>query len=310
MGDEGVDKDRSIQIKSQAGNHFGENMKPYLTTQHGVLFENDCLEVLRNMKSKVVECVFADPPFNLGKDYKNGFNDKIEEEEYFSWCELWIAECSRVLKPGGAFFLYATPELAIRFANIMNKKLMFRHWIALSMKGTFRRGNKLYPAHYALLYYTRGEPKTFNALRVPIPTCRHCGKEIKDYGGHRNKLNPAGLNLTDFWDDTSPNRHKKYKVRPGVNELKLMIPERAILISTNPGDLILDPFGGGGSTFQAAEKHHRHWIGVELYDCAHIKKRLEKSFPISVRGKPVFNYKELFNSYEDHKAEILRRSKR
>ena len=49
-------------------------------------------------------------------------------------------------------------------------------------------------------------------------------------------MNPEGLNLTDFWEDTSPNRHRKFKVRPGVNELKLVIPERAILMSSNPRD--------------------------------------------------------------------------
>src|SRR5437867_4273718 len=94
----------------------------------------------------------------------------------------------------------------------------FRHWIAISMKGTFPRGNKLYPAHYALLYFTKGIPRTFNRVRLPIPTCRHCGKDIKDYGGHRKYLNPAGLNLTDFWDDTSPARHGKNKSRWHINE--------------------------------------------------------------------------------------------
>ena len=255
----------------------------------------------------MVDCVFADPPFNLGKDYKNGFNDKVKEAEYYDWCHQWINECSRVLKPGGAFFLYALPELAIRFAQCMNERLTFRHWIALSIKGTYSRGKKLYPAHYALLYYTRGEPKTFNRLRLPIPTCRHCGKDIKDYGGHRNKLNPAGLNLTDFWEDTSPNRHKKFKVRLGVNELKLMIPERAILISTQLGDLVLDPFGGGGSTFQAAEKNHRNWIGVELFDCEHISRRLQENFPLSWHKTPCYNYKELFKTDEDNKDSVLRR---
>ena len=204
--------------------------RPFLTTGHGVLFDADCLEILASLKPETIDCVFADPPFNLGKDYKNGYHDKVAKEEYFDWCRHWIFECCRVLKPGGAFFLYGTPELAVRFAGFLNERLAFRHWIALSMKGTYPRGRKLYPAHYALLYYTRGTPKTYNRVRVPIPTCRHCGKEVKDYGGHRNKLNPLGLNLTDFWEDTSPNRHKKFKVRPGVNELKLVIPERAILI--------------------------------------------------------------------------------
>lgn len=281
--------------------------KPYLTTTRGVLYSDDCVEVLRSFRNEIVDCIFADPPFNLGKDYKNGFNDKVSETQYYEWCQTWIMECSRILKPGGAFFVYALPEIAVRLAQYLNESLDFRHWIALTMKGSYSRGNKLYPAHYALLYYTRGKPKVFNKVRVPIPTCRHCGKETKDYGGHRDKLNPAGLNLTDFWEDTSPNRHKKFKVRPTVNELKLVIPERAIQISTNPGDLVLDPFGGGGTTFQAAEKNNRNWIGIERYDCAYIKERLENYFPLFAGRVPNFDYQVLFNYYEDHSHQVLQR---
>lgn len=249
---------------------------PFLTTESGLLFSDDCLQVLKHMRDETIDCVFADPPFNLGKDYRNGYDDWREEFEYLEWCRTWISECCRVLKPGGAIFVYATPRRALQFGAMLSEWTDFRHWIALTMKGTYPRGDTLYPAHYSLLYFARGKPKTFNKLRVPISTCRHCGGEIKDYGGHRNKLNPAGLNLTDFWDDTSPNRHRRSKVRPGVNELKLLIPERAILMSTNEDDLVFDPFGGGGTTYVAAQRHGRRWIGTELYDCQHIQRRLDR----------------------------------
>ena len=279
---------------------------PFLTTSHGVLFDADCLQVLGGMKSGVIDTVFADPPFNIGKDYRNGYNDAAVQAEYLRWCRRWILECCRILKPGGAFFLYATPELAVQFAPVMGEQLDFRHWIALTMKGTYPRGKKLYPAHYALLYYTRGAPRTFNRLRLPIETCRHCGREIRDYGGHRNKMNREGVNLTDFWTDTSPNRHTKFKVRPGVNELKLMIPERAILISTQPGDIVFDPFGGGGSTFQAAEKLHRHWIGAELHDAAHIRRRMTENASLFSAQAQRFDFEELF-THEDRQDTVLRR---
>lgn len=261
-------------------------MKPYFTTNKGMLFQADCLEVLNEIKDNSIDCVFADPPFNLGKNYKNGYKDNLSDTDYFSWCYKWMSECCRVLKQGGSLFIYATPSIAINLGAFLNGIMTFRHWIALCMKGTYSRGDKLYPAHYALLYYSKGSPKTFNRLRTPILTCRHCGKEIKDYGGYRDKLNPLGLNLTDFWDDTSPNRHKKYKVRPGVNELKIIIPERAILISTEESDIVFDPFGGGGSTYQAAEKNNRYWLGSELYDCTHIKKRFTENFALYVGLEP------------------------
>ncbi len=97
-------------------------LKPYFTTSHGALFDADCLEVLRSLKSGVIDTVFADPPFNIGKDYKNGYNDRFAHAEYLKWCGEWIQECCRVIKPGGAFFLYAIPELAVQFAPIIRRK--------------------------------------------------------------------------------------------------------------------------------------------------------------------------------------------
>ncbi len=271
-----------------------KKLSPFITTRRGVLFCDDCIKILGEIKPGVIDTVFADPPFNLGKNYGNGYDDSLNQDAYLKWSQLWIKECIKTLKPGGAFFLYATPELAVKFAPMMGDEMMFRHWIALTMKGSYPRGKKLYPAHYALLYYTKGMPNTFNKVRLPVPTCRHCGGELRNYGGHRCKLNPAGINLSDFWEDTSPNRHKKFKVRPGINELKLVIPERAVLISTNPGDIVLDPFGGGGTTYQAAENNERNWIGIELYDCEYIKKRLKENLFLSADQEPSFDYKELF----------------
>lgn len=234
-----------------------------------------------------VDTVFADPPFNLAKDYGNGKDkDDLEEEDYLSWCYSWMDECIRVLKPGGSMFVYNMPQWAFHLAaHLEQKGMTFRHWIAVSMKGTFPRGRKLYPAHYALLYFTKGDPTTFNRVRLPVPSCRHCGKDVKDYGGHRKFLNPLGLNLTDFWDDTAPARHRKFKARWHVNELKPVIAGRCIEMSTDEGAIVLDPFGGGGSTFEAAQKLRRHWIGSEIVDCELIRERFERNIPGAQRAR-------------------------
>lgn len=269
---------------------------PVFKTTHGVLYNCDCLQLLRAIKSERINCVFADPPFNLGKDYGDlKVNDHLEKKAYLTWSYTWLEECCRILKPGGALFVYILPRWAYHFASFLDQYLDFRHWIAVSMKGTFPRGKKLYPAHYALLYFTKGSPKTFNQdeVRVPIPVCRHCGKDIKDYGGHRKYLNPKGLNLTDFWDDTSPNRHRKFKFRK-INELKITIPERAIRISTLPNDIVLDPFGGGGSTYQAAEQLGRVWVGSEIADCSPIIDRLTAFSSFTTLGSPPSKLSDVF----------------
>jgi site-specific DNA-methyltransferase (adenine-specific) len=248
--------------------------QPTIMTSRGLLFTDDCLKILRKIRSESVHCVFADPPFNLNKDYGIDLDDDLSEQDYLDWSYAWIDECCRILAPGGSLFIYNIPKWLIYFGHFLMSRLDFRHWIAMTMKNTFPRGRKLYPAHYGILYFTKGEPRVFHKLRTPIPVCRHCGGEIKDYGGHRDKLNERGLSLTDFWEDTSPVRHSKYKTRV-ANELKPRIPERAIRMSTNPGDIVLDPFGGGGTTYQVAEEYDRYWIGMEIGAFAPIVERLQ-----------------------------------
>lgn len=249
-------------------------MEPIFQTELGKLYNADCLEMLPHVGDATVDLVFADPPFNLNKEYGEGVKDSLTEEEYLDWCGRWISEGVRVLKDGGAFFLWNLPKWNVELGHRLNHEgMMLRHWIAVDIKYSLPIPGRLYPSHYSLLYYTKGKPKFFHRPRVPIPVCRHCGGDLKDYGGHRNKLHPDGLNLTDVWTDIPPVRHRKTKKR-GANELSIKLLRRVLEIASEPGDLVLDPFGGGGSTYAAAEEMHRHWIGVELGDCGPIIRRL------------------------------------
>jgi len=270
------------------GQHFKIAIPPALTTDLGMLYAADCMDILTAIRNDSIDTVFADPPFNLAKDYGNGAeHDDLHRDEYLTWSYAWIDECVRVTKPGGAIFIYILPQWGFHFASHLEQRgMLFRHWIALSMKGTFPRGRKLYPAHYALLYFTKGVPNTFNRVRLPVPQCRHCGKDIKDYGGHRKYLNPEGLNLTDFWEDTAPARHKRFKARWHINELKPMIAGRCFEFSTNVKDIVLDPFGGGGSSYEAAQSSGRLWIGCEIQTSAAIIARMEDKFPFVVGKSP------------------------
>jgi DNA methylase len=277
------------------------------STNLGSLFHIDCRELLAAIPDARIDTVFADPPFNLAKDYGNGKDkDDLDSRDYLSWCYGWIDECIRVLKPGGSIFIYNLPQWAFHLAGHLEQNgMVFRHWIAVSMKGTFPRGRKLYPAHYGLLYFSKGIPATFNRVRLPIPKCRHCGKDVKDYGGHRKYLNPLGLNLTDFWDDTAPARHRKFKARWHVNELKPVIPARCIELSTNAGDIVLDPFGGGGSTFEAAQRLKRYWIGSEIVDCGLVRERFARNLPGTESKRAPATISAIFRSSNRAKAAAL-----
>lgn len=84
--------------------------KPILNTGLGILFQGDCLEILKHIESESVDTVFADPPFNLGKQYGKTVNDQLSESDYINWMHSWIAECERVLRPGGSLFIYNLPK--------------------------------------------------------------------------------------------------------------------------------------------------------------------------------------------------------
>ncbi len=255
----------------------GQALTPVFRTSLGILFEGDCVEILPQIKAASIDMVFADPPFNIGKKYGGSVKDDLPEKEYLDWCKKWMDQCIRVLKPGGAFFLYNIPRWNIILgAHLFKRKMQFRHDIAVDLKLGLPIPKRLYPAHYSLLYFTKGTPRTFRSIRIPIDVCRHCGKEIKDYGGHRAAMNPKGVNLTDVWTDIPPVRHRKFKSKKRkTNQLSTKLLRRVVELSTHPGDIVLDPFGGSGTTFDVAERLHRHWVGIEKQFTDVIVERLQ-----------------------------------
>lgn len=247
------------------------------STRLGALYGGDCLELLPFVRTEAINTVFADPPFNLSKEYGAKVNDDRPDNDYISWCRQWLDHCIRVLKPGGAIFVYGLPRWNIILGNYLTESgLTFRHWIAVNIKLSLPIPGRLYPSHYSLLYFTKGKLKTFRKIRTPIEVCRHCGREIKDYGGYRRAMNPNGVNLTDIWNDITPVRHWKFKSRKRTaNQLSTKLLERVVQMSTQECDVVLDPFGGSGTTYDVCERLNRHWIGIELESCDVIIERLQ-----------------------------------
>lgn len=250
---------------------------PFYVSGLGALYSADCMKVLPFIADGVIDTVFADPPFNLGKQYGKNTNDSIPDPHYLEWCRGWIRECVRALKPGGGFFLYNLPKWNVLLgAYLLELGMEFRHWIAVEISACLPIPGRLHPSHYSLLYYTKGKPNTFRRIRTPILRCRHCGEEVKDYGGHRDAMNPKGVTLKDVWTDIPPVRHWKFKSKNRrANALSTKILDRVVEMSTVPGDIVLDPFGGSGTTYVVCESRNRRWIGMEIDFAKEIVERLE-----------------------------------
>lgn len=93
--------------------------------------QGDCLDVMRTMDADSAQIVICDPPYNIGKDFGND-SDKQTLDEYLKWCDRWIAECLRVLRPNGTMFVYGFSEtLALILARVpmsVNRRWLVWHY--------------------------------------------------------------------------------------------------------------------------------------------------------------------------------------
>lgn len=259
----------------------------------------DCLSILSNIEDNSVDMVFADPPFNLEKKYSS-YKDQKPEEEYVDWCKRWLREMVRITKPTGSIFVHNVPRWLTYYACILNEIAYFRHWIAWDAMSN-PLGKTLLPAHYGILFYTKKQTGfKFFEIRSPHKLCRVCGSYLKDYGGKKDQMHPFGALVSDVWTDIHRIRHN---VRRDEHPCQLPIPllERVVLMSTDPGDIVLDPFLGTGTTIIAAKTLGRHYVGIDL-DPEYVKiakEKLEKVKQTTYQGFFVSNFLGKIQSIRD-----------
>ena len=226
------------------------------------IIQGDCLELFKDIPDNSVDMTFADPPFNLKKKYTS-YDDNLEFQEYLNWCEQWISEMVRVTKPTGSIFLHNIPKWLTYYATFLNKYASFKHWISWDAP-TAPMGKSLQPAHYGILFYGKKQKGTkIYELRYPHKRDRKQGYLLKDYGGKKDKLHPFGPLVSDVWTDIHRIKHNK-KRDPHPCQLPIHLLDRLILLATDEGDIVLDPFSGTGTTAISAKRLGRKYIGFEL----------------------------------------------
>ena len=243
----------------------------------------DAVEVLKQLPDGCIDLAFADPPYNLSKMY-SAYEDGLAEEHYVRWCNSWLAEYARVLKPTGSLYVLNLPRWTMYHAAFLSKHLSFRNWIVWDALSEPR--GKLMPAHYGLLYYTKrptGFTSNYDAL-ADLDSRRYCLRQScvrqRKRAGDDEKER-----LTDIWWDVHRIKHRRDRDYHPC-QLPDALLERIIRLSTNGGDVVLDALCGVGTTPVVAAKLGRHYVGVDL-DPAYVKITRAKLAEVERVGRVV-----------------------
>jgi len=231
----------------------------------------DCIEVLGEIREPFADLIFADPPFNIGYTYDK-YYDKVKKKNYIAWTKDWMSVCKKVLKPHGSFYIAIGDEYAANVKIIADELGLFmRNWIIWHYTFGQQTKNKFARAHTHIFYFVNHKKNfTFNEHAVRVPSDRQL-----IYNDRR--ANPIGKMPNDVWDEF-PRVCGTFKERTGWHPCQMpeRLLKRIIAVSSNPGDCVLDPFSGSGTTAAAAYQLGRNYAGIEISEkyVENAKKRL------------------------------------
>lgn len=239
-----------------------ENMK----SNNSMAILGDSLSVLKKMKDKSVQLIFADAPYNIGKDFGNN-SDKWESVyAYIDWCKSWIDECMRVLSDNGTmYFMTATQHMPYLDVFVSEKyNVLCRIIWAYDSSGV--QSKKIYGSLYEPILMINKSKKatyTFNYNDILVEAKTGAKRKLIDY-----RKNPPQQYSTEkvpgnVWDFSRVRfKMDEYENHPTQKPEALL--ERIVKASSNPGDVILDPFSGSFTTSAVAVRLGRVGIGIDM----------------------------------------------
>jgi site-specific DNA-methyltransferase (adenine-specific) len=221
----------------------------------------DCLEWLPTLPAGCAALIYADPPFNIGLEYR-GYRDRLPRDRYLAWTREWLAAARRVLSPTGSLLVQIDDGWAGYVQTALDSMGLYRR---NTIVWFYRFGvytEKKYGRNHQLILYYVADPKrfTFNADAVRVPSDRQTKYGDKRAGGKAKK---DGRVPGDVWEFPRVAGTFKRRVNHACQTPDELL-DRVVLACSNPGDLLVDPFAGSGSAGAAALRHGRRYLGCEL----------------------------------------------
>lgn len=245
------------------------------TEQQGVTLESqlingDSLKALLSLPDNSVDFCFADPPYNLKKKYDK-WDDALESVEYFAWCDKWLSELCRILKPGRTLSVLNIPLWAVRHYQHLNSIMDFQAWIAWD--GLSFPVRMIMPSHYAVICFSKGKSRPLPGLSDENSGSRDA-EYLKPLGEayclratclsqRRHSGKSDRSEISDLWHDIHRLKHNSRRVDHPC-QLPPALMRRLYALFTKPGEMILDCFNGAGTSTLVARQMERKFIGIEL----------------------------------------------
>jgi len=264
------------------------------------ILQEDCFKWLFETTERNIHLSFIDPPFNQGKDYRY-FNDSQPDEQYWDWLKEILSLIYKITVNGGVVYFMQREKNTEQVLRILRESgWIYQNLIIWKKKTSAVPSEFRFSKQYQIIAFaSKGEkPRVFNKLRIDLPIPRGYKYEREN-----------GVYLPDVWDDIREltsgyfagdeaiRDNKSKRVHTQQSPVALLL--RIILSSTLPGDTILDPFAGTGTTLVVAHQLNRNSIGVEIDPeyCKIIENRLK--YPRSADN--VLQYYEYYRFTSDLK---------
>ena len=246
-----------------------------LETTLGRLYHGDAISWLRSLDPGTADLIVADPPYGGNAVHWDKF---ASLDDYAQWCEAWIAECHRVLKPQGTCFICGWSE-NLAYLKVLGDKYFescrWLIWFYRNKQAAWR--TDWGRAHESILHFRKGKKFTFNQDQVRVPYNTHTQRypqhtqAVSSVFGAKNggkdgrvwRPHPLGAKPKDVFEISILNNGMVESTNHPTQKPEDLI-RRLVQACSNKGDLVIDPFAGAGTTFAVCEKLERRWVGTEI----------------------------------------------
>lgn len=227
---------------------------------------DDSIKVLKKIKDNTIDLIFADPPYNIGKDFGNNKDKWGSVSEYIEWCKSWIIDCMRILKDNGTMYFMTATQYMPYLDVFVSEKYNVLSRIVWSYDSSGVQSKKMFGSLYEPILMINKSSKnkyTFNIQDILVEAKTGAKRKLIDY---RKKV-PTPYNSKkvpgNVWCFPRVRfKMDEYENHPTQKPEKLL--ERIIKASSNEGDIVLDPFAGSFTTVAVAQKLNRKGLGIEL----------------------------------------------